>query len=283
MLHQTHAQSFVSKPSWAGYEFLGNDPFYQENVVAYKAGSTAVLYVNVMNNLTTLMNVSAVGIRFNWGASFNSTQANKTSPSVLNPGESRVFTITFEVPSVNDVSNLFLWDYKVFIEHVNATNGAVVAPPEIKTRKELDLPYFVVYSSDQAKYQQIANAVKDLLKTDLPWNSTKAKILWERAKNETIVAENYYILGEFGKAASHYENALSLINQAFKAEESTGTRWEDVQIALLEAQAKQLEGWTNFLNGLSNMWTLIGVALVLFALGYIIRGFGALRRATPSP
>jgi tetratricopeptide (TPR) repeat protein len=282
MLHQTHAQVFVSKPSWVGYEFLGKDPFYQENVVAYKAGSTAVLYVNVMNNLTTLMNVSAVGIRFNWGASFNSTQANKTSPSVLNPGESRVFTITFEVPSVNDVSNLFLWDYKVFIEHVNATNGTVVEPPEIKTRKELDLPYFVVYSSDQAKSQKIARAVEELLKNPLPWNSTKAKILWEKAKNETSVAENYYTLGEFAKAASHYENALSLINQAFKAEESTGTRWEDVQITLLEAQTKQLEGWTNFLNGLSNMWTLIGVALVLFALGYIIRGFGALRKATPS-
>jgi tetratricopeptide (TPR) repeat protein len=278
---QARAESFEA--TWTGYIFFDDDTFYKETVVAYEAGSTAVLYVSLTHDNTSYagkqLNVSAVGVSFNWGDTFNSTQANKTSPVTLKWKETRIFTITFEVPSVKNVSNLFRWDYKIFIEHVNAT-GAVV-DTEIKTREDLKLPYFVVYSSDQARYRRIANTISGI--SPLKWNSTKAKILWARANNETNVAKSYYTLGEFSKAAAHYENALDLINQAFKAEESTGTRWEDAQIALLEAQAKQLGGWTNFLNGLSNMWTLIGIALVLFALGYIIRGFGALRRATAPP
>jgi len=51
-------------------------------------------------------------------------------------------------------------------------------------------------------------------------------------------------------------------------------------VKVLEAQAKSLEATANYMNGLSNMWVLIGVAAVLFALGYIIRGLGALRKPT---
>jgi tetratricopeptide (TPR) repeat protein len=275
------AESFAA--TWAGYAFLDFDAFYKETVVAYETGSTAVLYVSFTHDNASYtgkqLNVSAVGVSFNWGNTFNSTQANKTSPVRLKWKESRIFTITFKVPSVKNVSNLFRWDYKIFIEHVNAT-GAVI-DTEIKTREDLKLPYFVVYSSDQAKSQSMASTIEELFKTPLVWNSSRAKILWEKARNETSVAENYYTIGEFDKAVTRYEKSLGLISEAFKAEESVGTRWENAQIALLEAQAKQLEGWTNFLNGLSNMWTLIGIALVLFALGYIIRGLGALRRAAP--
>jgi tetratricopeptide (TPR) repeat protein len=277
MVNPIHAQSIT--PTWAGYTFSGVDPFYGTNVVAYESGSTAVLYVYVLNNYGSQINVSAVGISLNWGDAFNSTQASKTNPVVLKDGESRIFTVTFVVPSTANVSNLFRWDYKVYVEHINATG--FVVDTEIKTRNDLDLPYFVVYSADQAKSQRIANMIKGM--PTIKWNSTEARILSKKAENETSVAESYYKLGEFSKAVIHYERALSLLNQAFTVEETKGTRREDAEIMLLEAQVKWYEGWANFFNGLSNMWTLIGVALVLFALGYILRGIAMLRRTQVPP
>jgi hypothetical protein len=264
--------------AWVGYALRGFDPFYQEYVVAYEEGSTAILHVSVTHDddtyLNTLLNVSAVGISLNWGDTFNSTQASKTNPVALEWHESRIFTITFEVPSVVDVSNLFMWDYKVFIEHVNATGTPY--EPYVYTRAELDMYYFVVYSKDQAKSRKIANTIMG--KTPMDWNSTEAGILWRKAQNETSVAENHYRLGDFSNALVHFENALSLINQAFTTEGIRGTSRENAEIMLLEAQVKWYEGWANFFNGLSNMWTLIGIALVLFALGYIIRGIATLRK-----
>ena len=279
MLNQVHAQLFTPTPTWAGYKFSGFDSFYNAIVVAYEAGSTAVLYVNVENDYGSQINVSAVGISLNWGDTFNSTQANKTNPVALKKDEYRIFTITFTVPSTANVSNLFRWDYKIYMEHINATEA--VYTPYIRTRTELGLPYFVVYSADQAKCRQMATTIAGI--SAPTWNSTKAEILWTKALNETSVAENYYNSGEFSNAATHYENALSLIDRAFTAKETKGTSLEDAQIALLQAQVKWFEGWGNFFNGLSNMWTLIGVALVLFALGYILRGLAMLRRASAPP
>ena len=279
MVNQVQPESFTA--TWAGYEYTGFDSFYGDSVVAYESGSTAVLYVNVENDLPAgkQMNISAVGISLNWGDTFNSTQASKTNPVALENGKYRIFTITFVVPSTANVSNLFLWDYKIYVEHVNATGAD--PDTEIETRNDLGLRYFVVYSEDQTKCRQMATTIDGI--SALTWNSTKAEILWSKKENETKVAENYYELGEFSNAATHYENALSLIDRAYTAEETKGTSWEDAQIALLQAQVKWFEGWGNFFNGLSNMWTLIGVALVLFALGYILRGLAMLRRASAPP
>lgn len=282
MLNQTQAESFTA--TWAGYTYRGTDSFYKETVVAYTSGSTAVLYVSVTNDYGAQINVSKVELRLNWGDTFNSTQANKTNPVALKIGESRIFTITFTVPSTANVSNLFQWDYKIYVEHLNATGDIVETTT--KTRQDLDLPYFVIYSTEQALSKQAAKTIEGIkteLGTSVEWNSARAGILWKKAMNETSVAEYYYDRGEFSKATTHYEEALDLIEGAFTAEETKGTRKEEAEITLLEAQVKWYEGWANFYNGLSNMWTLIGVALVLFALGYIIRGLAILRKTSSVP
>ncbi len=99
--------------------------------------------------------------------------------------------------------------------------------------------------------------------------------------NESNTADYYYALGDFIEARVHYGKALRLIDEAFAHEESKGEALEEAQTNAVDAETKVAEAWANFANGLSNMWTLIGVALVIFALGYIIRGLTALRR-TPA-
>lgn len=274
--------------TWTNYAFTGEDTFYKKtqnirDVVAYQAGSTAMLIVSVKNNLTTPMNVSAVGISFDWqkpeGGWYNSTQASKTNPVVLEPSETIYFTVNFTVPST-DVAQKVPHDYTVYVEHVNAT-GHLVERKE-KTRTELfkaDKQYFVVYSADQAASQQINQIIDGIAQTPHTWNTTRGRLSWQKAMNESNVADYYYSLGDFTQSAVHYRKALNLINEAFTAEESRGAASEDADVKLKEAKVKETEAWANYANGLSNMWTLLGVALVLFALGYIIRGLAMLRRA----
>jgi hypothetical protein len=275
-------ESIEAMTSWTNYAFKGTDAFYGKDVVAYEAGSTAILVVSVKNDFGARINVSAVGISFDWqkpeGGWYNSTQASKENPVALENGETMYFTVNFTVPSV-DVAQMVPHDYTVYVEHVNATGGLVERWSV--TRTDLfgsNKQYFVVYSTDQARSRKMDQTIAGI--AEPTWNTTKAKLLWQKAMNESAIADYYYELGDFAQAVVHYEKALSLIDEAFATEESKGAASENAVINLKEAKVKEAEAWANFANGLSNMWTLIGVALVLFALGYIIRGLAELRRTS---
>jgi len=144
---------------------------------------------------------------------------------------------------------------------------------------------FVVYSNDQAEAQKTMIIVDEMLDTTNPnnFNSTNAKISWIKAENETFVAETSYSRGDFGDAKAHYEKAIEMINDAFSAEQAKGGGFDDAQVDLLRAQAESMRASASYFSGLSNMWTLIGVAAVLFAIGYIVRGLGALRKPQAPP
>ncbi len=285
ILISVRGESIEAMTSWTNYTFKGTDSFYDKDVVAYDAGSTAILAVSVKNDFGARINVSVVGISFDWQKPedgwYKSTQTSKENPVALEDGETLYFAVNFTVPSI-DVAQKMPHDYTVYVEHVNAT-GHLVERWE-KTRTSLfgsNKQYFVVYSADQADSKQMDQIIDGIQAPT--WNTTKAKLLWQRALNESKVADYYYGLGDFSQAVVHYDNALNLIDEAFTYEEINGATLEDAQINVLEAQVKAAEAWANFANGLSNMWTLIGVALVLFALGYIIRGLVALRRTTAAP
>lgn len=285
MMPSIKAESIESRTRWVGYAFKGTDSFYDKDVVAYKTGSIASLAVEVKNTHGVRINISVVGVSFDWpkpaAGWYNSTQASKTNPVVLETDETRYFTVNFTTPEITTASTL-LHDYTIYVEFFEFTGDSLQRWS--KTRAALfgsDKQFFVVYSADQAEARQTADAIDgivDMLGTPVEWSSAKAGLLWKRAMNETSIAGYYYDLGNFANAKSHYSTASALITQAFDAEQSRGVRLEDAEIKTAEAQAKHFDALANLYNGFSNMWTLIGVALVLFAIGYIIRGFGALRK-----
>jgi len=281
-------ESIEAMTSWTDYAFKGTDSFYGEDVVAYEAGSTAMLAVSVKNDFKkdgegVPINVSAVGISFDWPKPedgwYNSTQASKENPVALEPDETLYFTVNFTVPSV-DVAQEVLHDYTVYVEHVTATGDLVERWNATRTYFEPALPYFVVYSANQASSVQMDQIIGGIVRAAPTWNTFKAELFWQRAMNESSTANYYYALGDFSQSDVHYRKALGLIDDAFTYEEIKGESLEEAQIGAVEAQVKVAEAWANFANGLSSMWTLIGIALVLFAFGYIIRGLAALRRTT---
>lgn len=261
---------------WLGYAYSGSDAFYGASVIAYEEKSTATLSVTVNNNYGKPLNISALSVGLDWGKNYTSTMTTLDNPFVVPKDEKRVIPIIFTVPNLTVVSNKAQYSYTIYLEHVNSTTG----PKKVVSDKQFIGTNFVVYSADQVEAMKTKQIVTQTQSTTDPddFNSTKAKIFWMNARNETFVAGMIYGQGDFAGAKNHYHAALSLISQAFAAEVAKGGGFDDAQVQVLQAQAKSLEASANYFNGLSNMWVLIGVAAVLFAIGYIIRGLGALRK-----
>ena len=278
------ANAGIESTSWLGSFYTwGTDSYYKEafdkdKVYGYKEGSTATLLVEVKNNVVTLMNVSAIIVGFDWGVNYTTTLA---SPVALEAGETRFFTATMTVPNTTIASNLFLHGYTVYVKHVNATGG-LVGTMKLAYTSDPDR-LFAVYSEDQADAREISKIISGISKPTGGFNSTAANLAWAKATNETAIADTLYEQGDFAGAKTHYDKALDYIDQAFDTEEALTGGIQDAQLTLIEAQAKSYEATANYLNGLSSMWVLIGVAAVLFAIGYIIRGFATLRKPVPPP
>jgi hypothetical protein len=276
----TTARASITPPhggwKWLGYAYKGNDSFHDAYVYAFAANSNATLSVTVYNDYETLkaLNISALRIDMDWGGNYTSAFTSMAKPFVVPWQETRVIPITFTVPNLTDVSNLARYGYSIYLERVNSTSE----PKEVIGSETIEGDInFVVYSPDQVDAQQAMQVIAHMQLTISPstFNSTRARLLWTQAENETYVAGLYYDQGAFANAKTHYKNALSMMNQAVAAEQTKGGGLDDAQVQAFQSQA-------NYLNGLSSMVVLVGVGVVLFAIGYIIRGFAQLRRPVPS-
>lgn len=294
-LNSVQAQG-LSLTSWIGYVFKGTDTFYNASVVAFEEDSTALLALTVTNNLDIQMNVSAVGISLDWpNSGGNSTLASKTNPVEMQPDEIRTFTVNFTVPSTAVASNLFLHEYKIHVEHVNATDGTGEVV-NTTTIYRYQLPgtkyFFAVYSSDQADAKELSQRLVGM-PTAAFFNSSRAKSLVYKAENESRVGGENYRRGDFASAKTHYNASWSFYNDAYAAEETYKVTLEDldlsnralavnlteVTIRLVEAQIKNVESWASMVFSFGVTLTLFGVTTVLFAIGYIIKQLAALKKA----
>lgn len=256
MVSLVQAQGSITSRDWIGCSYRGSDMYYDASVYAYEEGSTAILKVTVYNHYGTSISVSAVKVGFDWSINYSLT----LEPVVeMQSGETRIFTVTFIVPSTTVASNLFLHGYTIYVEHTLGTMEELYYTP----------PDFAVYSSVQAEAQELYQIVSAT--PSYYFSSVQARLLMNKATNETNTGGILYSRGDFDGAKEHYQTALNLINQAFSAEEDRGVRLEDAQI-------KQVESMANFFNGISTFSLVFGVATVLFGIGYIIKSLGALRK-----
>ena len=267
------AYTLTISRNWIGCTFRGNDPYYGGSVFAYETGSTAVLVVTATADGTQI-NVSKVTVSFDWGSNYS---VSFDPPREIPAYESRVFTVTFSVPGTSEASNLFLHAYTVFIEHVNST----VEPKKVLEEdifKQTFGPDFAVYSTVQAEAQELNQTISRMPEPTYYYyySSNKAKLLSLMAQNETAAGNLAYTRGDFNNSKKHYQNALNLMSQAFSAAESYASRYDDAMI-------RQLESTANVFSGLSNALIWVGVAAVLFGIGYIIRNIGNLGNLRKPP
>jgi hypothetical protein len=270
----TRADIPSSGLTWLGTTYSGIDPYYDQSVTvyAYRTGTTAVLAVAVTNASSTIgasnvINVTYVGITFDWGQTFNSTQVSESKPLPVS-GAVRVIFVNFTVPDTTVASNLYRHYYTVTVDYTSAskTNSSQILRGSF-SRSAQD---FVVYSDDQADAMNLADIISTLPRPS-KWNSSQAQLLANQASNETATALLYYREGDFSAAKTSYSNALSDLNQAWSNEQSYLTTLEDLQTQVTQAQISKINATTSFLNGLSTMWILLGIGWVLLSIGYIIK------------
>jgi len=264
------AYANITSRTWLGTTYSGRDNYYNRDVFAYKTGTTAILAVTVRNTEGTTINLTKVWVTFDWGKSYTSVQVNATTGKItLRNNELRVIFINFTVPDVSVASNLYTHSYTIT---ANFTGGV---PPYTMFGDD-----FAVYSQDQADAMNLAMIIDSFPTTS--WQSAQARILSNKADNETATAQRYYREGDFGLAKARYNAALNYLNQAWDAEDSYLTMLQDLQIQQTQAQIRSLDAMTSFFNGLSTMWVLFGIGWVLLGIGYIIKYLRAKRPEAPA-
>ena len=283
MLTISPAQADIDQFTWLRpYVKVGYDSFYGTSIVGYKTGDTAKLVVHVNNDLSPskIMNVSSVIINFDWNQ--NITLNYTASPVQINSGQTRVFTVSFTVPSTNTASNMWAHTYKIHVEHVNGT-GYPLTPWTENWDSWVGPGYkFVVFSEDQAEALELSQMISRIASNDpfkdLTFNSTVAKLAVYKAQNETSNGDALYQRGDFVEAKAHYNAALILYNAAYTAEETLGPTLDDLFIREIEARISNWEASASLATSFSTTSILLGSAVVLFGVGYIIKQFGTLRR-----
>lgn len=264
----------ISDYKWIGACYDSYDYFYDDYVVAYETGTTAKLVVDIYShwwvkppiNDYVPVNISAVKVGFDWGVNYTSTECSEASPVQIEPGERRVFAVTFTVPPTTTASNLVVHWYTIYVEHVNSTTG----PKKIV---DTDTEYndnFAVYSSDQADAQELAQKLDDY---EYPAPAAgvinyyrsdcfEARVLWEEGDNEEALGDDFYNSGNFTSAKTHYENAQTKYNEALSILSSRGKELENADITSANAAMYEALAWVIFGIGI----VFIGIGVIIYAV-----------------
>jgi hypothetical protein len=258
--------------------------FYKTDIIGYKTGEKASLVVPVNNNLVggSTMNVSSVIINFDWDQ--NITLDSTASPVEIRNGQTHVFTVNFTVPSTTTASNMWAHTYRIHIEHVNAT-GYPLTPWTVDWNSFWGYEYrFAVFSETQAEALELSQIITriegnpPIKNLSIYLESSAAKLAVYKAQNETSNGDTLYQRGDFVGAKARYNAALILYNSVYTAEETMGELLDDLFVRGKGAEISNWEAGASLAASFSTTSMLLGVAVVLFGIGYIIKQLGTLKR-----
>jgi len=260
-------------------EIIWLQPYLQKDgQVVYEHNSTVSLLVQVENDVySSGLNVSSVIISFDWGQ--NKTLDLSTNIAQIGGNETEVFKVTFTASATEAVTSEWAHDYTIYVEHVNATTGPTKI---VGTWQRARAQQFVVYPTDQADAwelnQTIARMATNRPFSNLAFNSTASKLAVYKAENETSNGDALYARGDFVGAKAHYNAALILYNIAYSTEETLGPKLDDLFTREIESRISNYEASASLASSFSTTSILLGFAIVLFGIGYVIKQLGTLRK-----
>jgi len=264
-------------------EIIWLQPYLQKDgQVVYEHDSTVSLLVPVENDVNSSgLNVSRVIISFDWGQ--NKTLDLSANIAQIGEDETEVFKVTFTASATEVVTSEWAHDYTIYVEHVNATSGPTkIVGTWQRTRAQLSAELFVVYPTDQADAWELKQMISRIQTnrpfSNLDFNSTVAKLTVYKAENETSTGDALYQRGDFVGAKAHYNAALILYNAAYSAEETLGPKLDDLFTREIEARISNYEASASLASSFSTTSMLLGFAVVLFGIGYVIKQLGTLRK-----
>ena len=111
----TTATAAIDSVKWSVPVYQGLDNYYGANVVAFTAGSTANVTVQVTNDQGVDVTIREAKILLDWG-----TEYTGTGPAVLRTGETGSFTFAVAVPATASSSVLHAYQVKVGYQRQDA-------------------------------------------------------------------------------------------------------------------------------------------------------------------
>ena len=198
------AQAAITNVYWVDAVYQGSDPLLG-NVNAYESGSTAVLNVVVENNNDDDIDVMGVSLDVDWGESYEASSV----ASDIAEGATRVYEISFDVPSEASAYTTYGWIVDVQFEYPEGTVN------HYYYTDVFDHP-LAVYSSAQANAMDSAQRLAD---RGIPGQlSAKCRDLFSQSKAKAALATDQYTSGDFDNAKSNYDDSLDLLKQSFEAD-----------------------------------------------------------------
>jgi len=286
LLHAcSQVNAYVSSVNFIGPLYRGYDAFYGDSVVAYEAGSNATLAVAVYNDYYYyLVNISAVIAGFDWGINYTSTEATEDTPIQIQPYQTRVFTITFPIPT--NVSNLVRHSCTIYVEHVDRLTGT---PKNIVGTWTYTRSDFAVYSIDQADAQNLYQQLISIGVVTyygpyyyyyylppianfpyLPIVSSEARMLWTQARTEASTGSMFYAQGDFASAKTYYQTACNMANQSLTIEAEKGILLEEsiakLADSISQASTTQSQASLILSIGVSIGVIMVGIGAILYGL-----------------
>ena len=257
------AKASIDSHNWVGALIHDSyDSFYGTSVTAFEQGSAVRLMVNVYSDYWYMgdyrqVNVSAVIVNFDWGMNYTSGDVSLSDPWEIPYGQSHVFSVTFGAPAPSVASNYVTHSYRVYVEHVNASDG------EIIDTWVSGGSGFVVFSSNQADAFRARRELESYPYTSIPFLTAQARELLTQSTVASSLGRSNYEAGNFEGAKTHYENALGLLQQAYTNETERWGSFEDT----LEGMLKGAEGLLMY-QGYA--WLIISIGFLLMGIGVIV-------------
>jgi len=239
-------ETFTWLPPYIIKDYLG-DPYW-DDVVIYKDGATVSLLVTVKNTdyPTKTLNVSKVIINF-YDMGKNKTLDYSANPHPIESNKVEYFTVSFTANVTEAGAGSLDHEYRVYVEHVNATTGPTkIVGTYILNWNNVSPDYkYVVWSAAQATAEDLATEYSYYAK-NFPWNwssSISARQLAFQATIHGDMGETAIDREDYASAQTHYETALDLYGDALAAEQDwvTTDQEADLNVTLTQAAASMTE------------------------------------------
>ena len=304
-------ENFTWLPTYVEKGYVG-DPYY-DYVVIYKDGTTASLLVPVSNDAypTKTLNVSKVIINF-YDMGKNKTLDYSASPHPIEYNVVEYFTVSFTADLAEAGASSLAHEYRVYVEHVNATTGPKIIVGTWTLYWDDVYPdyLFVVWSTAQA------DAIDSLAKYNsyedyyywYDWESIGAQQKSTQAVIEKGLGDTYYGREDYDSALTQYDLANTLWEAALAAEKDWRTASDNADLnatltdaaatlkeadatvitanaalteanaAVIEANATKVQADAALTNAYG--WYFIGLG---FAIGWSFMGIGVIIYALRKP
>ena len=253
------ASASVEWARWISPLYRGSDNYLGTTVIAYSAGSTAKLLVNIHNGYGDDITRARVTVHMSWAAD-NETWSDDAD---INDGEYHIYELSIRIPAIATASNLYTHSYTIYFKHVEGVT--------IKSEKLFDSgSNIAVYDADQTEIVDVRREL-DAYPSHYTYYITtaKAKELMVKAGLEESLGVQTYEKGDFAGSKTHYQNALNYTSTAISADVERSLVFEDSQLGYTDA--------------LKNNIPIAAYGALMFGFGFVLIGIGVIIYAFRKP